>query len=144
MVRSWKPLHAGVALGVLALAGSAPALANYDAWATVTSTQPIYSTVSTPEQQCWTEQEVVHDTWPIDQAPVGVEGRVIERPGKDLVVTTRTQPVQRCRTVESSRMQVTGYEVHYLYDGREYVTRLSYDPGSRVRVNVAVSTAQPY
>ena len=50
----------------------------------------------------------------------------------------RDREVQRCGTVNNTEMQVQGYEVHYLYDGREYTTRLPYDPGSRVRVNVDV------
>jgi uncharacterized protein YcfJ len=59
------------------------------------------------------------------------------------VVVPRDREIQRCRTVDTQRMQLQGYEVHYVYDGREYVTQLSYDPGSRVRVNVDVNTAQP-
>jgi len=41
-------------------------------------------------------------------------------------------------TVDTTRMQLQGYEVRYLYDGREYTTRLPYDPGTRLRVNVDV------
>jgi uncharacterized protein YcfJ len=144
MFRSLKPVHAGLAIGAVAIAAAAPAAAEYDTWATVTQTRPIYSQVSDPQQQCWTEHVVTNDTYRVDEAPIGVEGRVIERPGHDLVVAPREHQIQRCRTVDGTRMQVEGYEVHYTYDGHEYVTRLSYDPGSRVRVNVDVSTAQPY
>jgi uncharacterized protein YcfJ len=35
-------------------------------------------------------------------------------------------------------MQLQGYEVHYVYGGREYTTQLPYDPGQRLRVNVDV------
>ena len=37
-----------------------------------------------------------------------------------------------------------GYEVTYLYDGREYTTRMDHDPGNRMRVRVDTGyTIQP-
>ena len=47
--------------------------------------------------------------------------------------------VQRCRTVEESRDQIRGYNVAYRYQGRDYSTRMDYDPGPtmNVRVNLA-------
>ncbi len=56
----------------------------------------------------------------------------------DYVPETRT--VQRCRTVYDSRDEVTGYNVAYRYQGRDYTTRMAYDPGTmmNVRVNLAV------
>lgn len=52
--------------------------------------------------------------------------------------------VERCQTrYESSyRERVDGYRVTYEYQGREYTTRLPYDPGDRIRVQVAVSPAE--
>jgi uncharacterized protein YcfJ len=145
MYRSLKPLHAVFAVGGLAAFAAAPAAAQYDSWATVTLTRPIYSQVSDPQQQCWNEHTTVNETYRLDQAPVGVRGTVIERGGgNDLVVVPRDREVQRCRTVENSRMQLQGYEVHYMYDGREHVTQLPYDPGSRVRVNVDVKPENSY
>jgi len=35
--------------------------------------------------------------------------------------------------------RVEGYRVTYVYHGREYTTRMPYDPGQRVRVNIDVS-----
>ena len=34
---------------------------------------------------------------------------------------------------------IDGYEVTYVYGGREYVTHMPYDPGDRIRVRVAVT-----
>ena len=50
---------------------------------------------------------------------------------------------QRCRTVEDVRyqQQVDGYDVTYRYHGRIYRTRLPYDPGDRLVVNVDVRPA---
>jgi uncharacterized protein YcfJ len=140
MFRSFKPVHALVAAGGLAAAvAGMPASAEYASWATVTRTRPIYSEINNPQQQCWTERVVDEDVYRLDQAPIGVRGRVIERGnGNDLVAVPRDREVQRCNTVDAKQLQLQGYEVHYLYDGREYVTRLPYDPGSRVRVNVDV------
>jgi len=139
MIRTLKPVHALFAAGALAAGVAAPAFAQYSAWATVTSTRPIYTQVTTPQQQC--RDEVVTDTdfYRLDQAPIGVRGRVIERGGgNDLVAVPRDRTVQRCDTVNISEQRIDGYEVRYIYDGREYTTRLPYDPGSRVRVNVDV------
>jgi uncharacterized protein YcfJ len=145
MYRSLKPVHAMFAIGGMAALAAAPAAAEYGSWATVTQTRPIYSQINDPQQQCWTERAVGTDTYRLDQAPIGVHGTVVERPGdKDLVVVPREREVQRCRTVDNTRMQLDGYEVHYTYDGREYVTRLPYDPGSRVRVNVDVKPENRY
>jgi uncharacterized protein YcfJ len=50
-----------------------------------------------------------------------------------------TRTVQRCQTVQDSREQITGYNVTYRYNGRDYQTRMAYDPGQtiNVRVNLA-------
>jgi uncharacterized protein YcfJ len=144
MLHSSKSVRVALLAGGVAALTALPAVA-YEAWAPVTSKRPIYAEINDPTQQCWTEQVTGHETMRIDQAPIGVRGRVVEQPGgNDLVVVPRTREVQRCRTVDNSQMQLQGYEVHYVYDGHEYVTRLSYDPGSRIRVNVDINTAQPY
>lgn len=145
MYRSLKPVHAIFAVGGLAALAAVPAAAQYGSWAQVTETRPIYSQINDPQQQCWTERTAGTDTYRLDQAPIGVRGTVIEQGnGNDVVVVPREREVQRCRTVDNTRMQLQGYEVRYLYDGREYVTRLPYDPGSRVRVNVDVKPENGY
>jgi uncharacterized protein YcfJ len=60
-------------------------------------------------------------------------------------VTPTTRDVQRCRTVPGYADVIQGFDVRYQYNGREYVTRLPYDPGERVRlrVNVAIDNGPP-
>ena len=48
------------------------------------------------------------------------------------------QPSQNCRTVESSREVVNGYDVAYRYNGRDVNVALPYNPGSTVKVGVAI------
>jgi uncharacterized protein YcfJ len=38
--------------------------------------------------------------------------------------------------------RIEGYRVTYEYNGREYTTRMPYDPGERIRVRVAVAPAE--
>jgi uncharacterized protein YcfJ len=49
-----------------------------------------------------------------------------------------TRDVQRCNTVSEYRDEIRGYDVRYTYNGREYATRLSYDPGPTIPINVDV------
>ena len=60
----------------------------------------------------------------------------------DRVATQQTgaaaQPTQRCRTIESSREVIRGYDVVYRYNGRDVKTTLPYNPGRTVRVGVGV------
>ena len=51
------------------------------------------------------------------------------------------QQVERCRTDDDIRRVVTGYDVRYRFDGREYGTRLPYDPGKWLTLNVRFSVA---
>lgn len=55
--------------------------------------------------------------------------------------TTRTEPVETCRMVDNFRDQVVGYDVTYRYNGRDYTTRLPYDPGEWLSLNVNFSVA---
>jgi uncharacterized protein YcfJ len=52
--------------------------------------------------------------------------------------------VTRCatRVVHEYEERIDGYHVTYVYNGREHTTRLPYDPGSTMRVRVAVAPAQ--
>ena len=47
----------------------------------------------------------------------------------------------RCRPVveQRARERITGYRVTYRYGGETETTRLSYDPGARMPVNVSLS-----
>ena len=52
--------------------------------------------------------------------------------------TASAQPGQRCRTVESSREVIRGYNVVYRYNGRDITTTLPYNPGNSVKVSVGI------
>lgn len=58
--------------------------------------------------------------------------------------SVREEIVQRCEVRYEKRYEerVDGYRVTYEYHGREYTTRLPYDPGERIRVRVAVAVAE--
>ena len=53
--------------------------------------------------------------------------------------TTSQVPVQRCRQVDNLETVTTGYLVTYEFDGQRFSTRLPYNPGNQLRVNVAVT-----
>ena len=57
---------------------------------------------------------------------------------------TREEVVQRCdvRYEREYEERIDGYHVTYEYNGREYTTRLPYDPGERIKVRVAVAPAE--
>ena len=54
---------------------------------------------------------------------------------------TREEVVQRCdvRYEQRTEERIDGYRVTYQVNGRDYTTRLPYDPGERIRVRVAVA-----
>ena len=52
---------------------------------------------------------------------------------------TTTTPVQRCRQVDNFQAVTTGYMVTYEYGGQRFSTRMPYNPGNQLRVNVAVT-----
>jgi len=53
-------------------------------------------------------------------------------------VYTTSNPVQRCEQVNNAETRTT-YQVTYEYGGQRFMTRLPYDPGSQLRVNVSVT-----
>jgi uncharacterized protein YcfJ len=54
---------------------------------------------------------------------------------------SRPYTVQRCNTryEDSVENRIEGYRVRYVYQGREYTTRMPRDPGERVRLRVDVT-----
>lgn len=55
---------------------------------------------------------------------------------------SRPQQVERCRVYDNYREVITGYDVRYRFEGREYTTRLPYDPGPWLNLNVNFSVAE--
>ena len=138
-------------------------------YARVISSRPIIETrlVSRPQRECWEEtthyENRGHDaTAAIIGAVAGgvVGNRFGEGKGKDAMTVAgallgasighdagrrggAAYPVteQRCRVSHERYREehVTGYRVSYRYHGRVYTTRMPYDPGERIRVQVDVS-----
>jgi uncharacterized protein YcfJ len=56
----------------------------------------------------------------------------------------REEVVERCATryEHDYEERIEGYRVTYQYHGREYTTRMPYDPGERLRVHVDVEPAE--
>ena len=55
---------------------------------------------------------------------------------------SRPQQVERCRNHDDYRQVISGYDVRYRFQGREYSTRLPYDPGKWLALNVSFSVAE--
>jgi uncharacterized protein YcfJ len=80
----------------------------------------------------------------------GLIGNSIERDGnggsyqrasRDVYDVQRvpvTRDVQRCHTVQDTREEISGYDVVYRFNGKEYTTRMSYDPGPTLPIEVSV------
>ncbi len=56
----------------------------------------------------------------------------------------RTEQVERCREVQTSREVIKGYNVTYRYNGQEFTTTLPYQalPGEALRVAVSLSVEE--
>jgi uncharacterized protein YcfJ len=51
---------------------------------------------------------------------------------------TTVTPVQRCKMVDHYDVR-THYNVVYEYNGQQFSTKLPYDPGRQMKVNVSVT-----
>ncbi len=80
--------------------------------AVVISSTPIYQRISEPAQQCRLETYA---------APEG------------------DRQVERCYDTTRERQVVRAYSVVYRYGDRQFTAELPYDPGPRLRVDVAVN-----
>jgi uncharacterized protein YcfJ len=60
--------------------------------------------------------------------------------GRDVIVdrVPVTRDVQRCENVADTTERIVGYDVRYEYNGREFRTRMPFDPGNQLAVNVEV------
>ncbi|MBU1690288.1 MAG: glycine zipper 2TM domain-containing protein [Gammaproteobacteria bacterium] len=134
--------------------------------APVISSTPIYRQISEPRQDCWTEtvssapviqeksyggavigglagallgSQVGQGNGRTAAAAVGAAtGALVgDRMGNPAQADVPRQ-VQRCREIETSRQELSGYNVVYRFHGRDITTTLPYDPGSYVRLGVNV------
>ena len=139
--------------------------------ARVVASTPIYETISEPRRECWTET-VGYETRSSSNGSGGAilgaiaggllgstvgkgDGRVAaaavgaatgavvgDRMGSSPRYETVPQQVERCRTTDNFRQVLAGYDVRYRFQDREYSTRLPYDPGNWVTLNVRFTVAE--
>jgi uncharacterized protein YcfJ len=154
------------AMALATLPAAAQMMANAETYTTdarVVSVVPIRETATVPRQECWTESQsggnraagaviggiagglIGHQfgsgsgntaatiAGTIGGAAVGNE--IARRQGDDRVV-------ERCREVADYSERTLGYDVTYRFQGREFVTRLPYDPGPNMPVHVTVAPAR--
>ena len=76
----------------------------------------------------------------------GLVGNQVDRqnagdpgPGTEVERRPVTREVERCRTIQEVREIAVGYDVRYRYGNREFVTRMPFDPGRRIRIAVDVN-----
>ena len=121
---------------ILLLAGTMCGLANaieFQAFAPVLHVEPITETRYEPvtRRVCTEPDESAREF-----------NKVAATIGKDIRRQTRRwQQQRRCSNVTEQRASehITGYRVTYRYGGETQTTRLSYDPGERMPVNVSLS-----
>lgn len=81
----------------------------------------------------------------IGAATGAIVGDNIDNDGQDYRREARRPRFEeRCRVVDNISRELTGYNVTYRYQGRDYTTFMAHDPGRSVRVNVNISLADGY
>lgn len=139
-------------------------------WADVLRADPVQGVARTtvPQQQCYDQQVVRRDPGNSAAGTVlgavigGVLGHTIGKGDGRVAATVGGAVVggavgnrvsdhggeyatdqTRCREVDTvtEQRRIIGYDVQYRYRGEVYMSRLSYDPGDRLRVRVQVQPA---
>jgi len=151
--------HKLISALALALAGNGAYAANdFIDIAQVISATPIIERVSEPRQECDAPSAQQKDGSILAPVIGGIAGGLLgHQVGRGRGQTAGTivgaaggaiagsmigkrassQPAQRCRTVESMREVIRGYDVVYRYNGRDANATLPYDPGNTIEVGVA-------
>lgn len=156
---------------VLVAAAGAASAADYAGTAEVLSAVPVYGSMNEPRRQCWNETVTTYQDAPrsyggtllggvaggllgstigsgdgrVAAAAAGaaigalVGNRADQRNAQSIAVP---QQVQRCQMVDDYRQGITGYDVTYSYQGREYTEFMAYDPGPRVSIQIGIAGAQ--
>jgi uncharacterized protein YcfJ len=73
-----------------------------------------------------------------------IVGDRIDNDGNEVRTYQRPIYEERCSVSDNWSQRLTGYDVVYRYNGRDYRAFLPYDPGPRVQVQVNVSLAERY
>lgn len=139
--------------------------------ARVVSSNPVYESVNKPRKECWTESTgyetrgyrnnnttgsvigavaggllgsaVGKGNGKVAAAAVGAAtGAVVGGRWNNGRYAGHPEEVERCRTTDNYRQVVNGYDVRYRFQGREFNTRLPYDPGEWVTLKVNFTVAE--
>lgn len=70
-----------------------------------------------------------------------IVGNNVDNDGERYVERSYPREVERCRSVDHWTREVVGYDVVYRYQGREYTTFMTREPGDEVKLNVNHSVA---
>jgi uncharacterized protein YcfJ len=158
------PMAIALAGGLAAFAALPARAEQFSQWARVIEATPMYQRIDQPRQECWNETQVEQRSdAPVGAIVGGIAGGVIGHQfgggrGRDAATVggavagalvgnevdrdrggeVVTRDVQRCRTVNDSSQVISGYNVRYEYDGHEFRTRTTSDPGDRIQVRVDV------
>jgi uncharacterized protein YcfJ len=153
---------------VVAASFSVPAFAEHEYYdeARVISVTPQTERVNYPRQECHTGyvRESVSNRSPVGAIIGGIAGGLLgsqvgkgngrvagaavgagvgavvgDRIGNNQSAGYTNRPVEHCSTVDNWETVTSGYQVTYLYNGREYTTMTETDPGRTIRVKVAVA-----
>lgn len=147
------------ALGMVLIGGSAYGASDFVDTAQVISSRPIIERITESRQLCdpapapqksgsnivapivggvvggLLGHQVGHGSGQTAATIVGAAGGAVA--GSAIANNSNPQPAQQCRTVQTSRDVVNGYDVVYRYNGRDVSVRLPYNPGSTIRVGVS-------
>lgn len=80
----------------------------------------------------------------VGAATGAIAGDRIDNNGNEVREYSRPRYEERCRVEDNWSQRVTGYNVVYRYQGRDYTAFMPYDPGSSVKVRVNVSLAEKF
>jgi len=153
--------HQSVTALIVALgSGSACAASDFVDTAQVVSSTPIIERVAEQHQECTPAPAPRKETSIVAPIVGGIVGGLLgHQVGQGSGQTAATvigatggavagtmisnradsqQPGQQCRTVESTREVVNGYNVVYRYNGRDVNVALPYNPGSTVKVGIGI------
>jgi uncharacterized protein YcfJ len=148
------------ALGLVLVGGSAYAASDFVDTAQVISSTPVIERVTESNQLCdpapasqsnsndiagsiiggvvggLLGHQVGHGSGQTAATIIGAAGGAAA--GSAIAKNSNSRPAQSCRTVQTTREVVNGYDVVYRYNGRNVNVRLPYNPGSTIRVGISV------
>lgn len=160
-------------LALPALAQAEDLTQNFADLAAVKSSTPIYQQFNRPRQECWTEEITSTAPAPHDYGGTilgGVAGAIIgsqvgKGSGRDAAIAigaatgavigdqagnkdapdtvSKTRTERHCRNIDNWVQEISGYNVVYKFNGREYRAVLPYDPGPALQLSVILTPMGP-